>query len=170
MPNKKLLEALKLGYEAEKEGLRSYLKFAKETKVVSGKNMFVQLASDEVDHLELIERMISSLSEGTTVEKVEVPKGRLSKFMPDEKDVSLQPVEKGEIGDEEALKIALSHEKKAIDFYKAEAQKDYSKEVKDFFTKLAGVEEKHYQIIEAELDFMHQDGFWFDTMEFSLEK
>nr|WP_283804741.1 hypothetical protein [Flexistipes sinusarabici] len=66
--------------------------------------------------------------------------------------------------------MALSHEKKAIDFYKAEAQKDYSKEVKEFFTKLAGVEEKHYQIIEAELDFMHQDGFWFDTMEFSLEK
>lgn len=165
-----LLKALKLAYEAEKEGLRSYLKFAKQTKVSSGKNMFVQLASDEVDHMELIENMISNLSEGQTVEKVEVPKGRLSAFMPDQKDTSLQPVEKGEIGDQEALKIALSHEQKAIDFYNSEAAKDYSQEVKDFFKKLASVEEKHYQIINAELDFINEDGFWFDTMEFSLEK
>jgi len=169
MAEKELLKALKLAYEAEKEGLRNYLKFARETKVISGKNMFVQLASDEVDHMELIEEMIATLSDGKTVEKVDVPKGRLAAFMPDQKDLSLQPVEKGEINDEEALKIALSHEKKAIDFYNAEAEKNYDKEVKDFFKKLASVEEKHYQIISAELDFMRKDGFWFDTMEFSLE-
>jgi len=49
-----LLMALKLAYEAEKEGLRMYLKLAKKCNVASGKNMFIQLALDEVDHMELI--------------------------------------------------------------------------------------------------------------------
>jgi rubrerythrin len=168
MPEK-LVEALKLSYEAEKEGLRLYLKFAKQTKVGTGKNMFIQLAADEVDHLELIERFREKLLSGKPIEPITVPKGRLSKFMPNLKDVSLQPVDKGEIGDEEALKIALEHEKKAMDFYKEEAQKAQDKHVKEFFEKLAEVEGKHYAIIQAELDFLRSDGFWFDTREFSVE-
>jgi rubrerythrin len=165
----KLVEALKLSYEAEKEGLRLYLKFAKQTKVATGKDMFIQLAADEVDHLELIERFMEKILSGKPVEPVNVPKGRLSKFMPNLKDVSLQPVDKGVIGDEEALKIALEHEEKAMDFYKEEAKKAQDKAVKDFFEKLAEVESKHLAIIQAELDFLRSDGFWFDTKEFSVE-
>jgi len=164
-----LLKALKTAYEAEKEGLRTYLKFAKQTKVSSGKNMFIQLALDEVDHMELIERFTNQIMEGQKVEVIEVPKGRLSKFMPDVKDVSLQKIDKAELGDEEALKIALEHERKAHEFYKSEAAKAESPEVKEFFEKLAEVEEKHYNIIQAELDTIRNDGFWFDTMEFSVE-
>ncbi|MGA1863113.1 ferritin family protein [Deferribacter thermophilus] len=164
-----LLKALKTAYEAEKEGLRTYLKFAKQTKVSSGKNMFIQLALDEVDHMELIERFTNQIMEGQKVEVIEVPKGRLSKFMPDVKDVSLQKIDKAELGDEEALKIALEHERKAYEFYKSEAAKAESPEVKEFFEKLAEVEEKHYNIIQAELDTIRNDGFWFDTMEFSVE-
>lgn len=165
----RLLEALKLAYEAEKEGLRTYLKFAKQTKVGLGKDMFVQLAADEIDHMELIEKFRDNILAGQPIESIEVPKGRLSKFMPNVSDVSLQPVDKGSLGDEEALKIALEHEKKAMEFYKKEAEIATDPKVKDFFKKLADVESKHYSIIEAELDFLLKDGFWFDTKEFSLE-
>ncbi|BAI79843.1 rubrerythrin domain protein [Deferribacter desulfuricans SSM1] len=164
-----LLKALKTAYEAEKEGLRTYLKFAKQTKVLSGKNMFIQLALDEVDHMELIEKFTNQIMEGKPLEVIDVPSGRLSKFMPDASDASLQKVDKAELGDEEALKIALEHEKKAHEFYKEEASKATSPEVKEFFEKLAEVEEKHYNIIQAELDTIRNDGFWFDTMEFSVE-
>lgn len=164
-----LLKALKLAYEAEKTGLRSYLKYAKETKVGAGKNMFVQLAADEVDHMELIEKFTEKVMAGEPLEAVKVPQGRLSKFMPKTSDASLQAIDKGAIGDEEALKIALEHEKKAMEFYQKESEKSTNPNVKDFFAKLAEVESKHYAIIQAELDFIRKDGFWFDAMEFSVE-
>lgn len=165
-----LLNALKLAYEAEKEGLRMYLKLAKRCNVVSGKDMFIQLASDEVDHLELIEKFIDMKMAGKKYTFVDVPKGRLSKLLPNVNDMSLQPAEKAYITDEEALKVALAHELKARQFYEEESEKAYSDEVKKFFKDLAAVEDKHYLIIQTELDFINKDGFWFNVAEFSLEQ
>ncbi|MDY6820289.1 MAG: ferritin family protein [Deferribacterota bacterium] len=165
-----VLEALKLAYEAEKNGLRMYLGLAKKTNVISGKNMFIQLASDEVDHLELIEKFIDKKMAGKPYENIEVPKGRLSKIVPNVDESSLQPVEKAYVSDEDALNTALSHEMKARDFYLEESRKAENEEVKKLFEDLAAVEDKHYMIIQAELDYIHKDGFWFDTAEFSLEK
>jgi len=167
--SKALLIALKTAFNAEKEGIRMYLKFAKDSAVVSGKNMFIQLAADEVDHLEIVQESIDEHMAGKKYEKIKIPKGRLSKFMPDIKDLSLQPVDKADINDEEALKVAVKHELKAKNFYVSEAENTDNEEVKKIFTELADVEEKHYQILQTELDFIRKDGFWFDTMEFSLE-
>ncbi|MCA1927757.1 MAG: ferritin family protein [Calditerrivibrio sp.] len=164
-----LMKALKTAYEAEKEGLRAYLKYAKQTKVGTGKNMFVQLAMDEVDHMELIEKFIEKTMAGQPIEQVNIPKGRLSKFMPTTKDLNQKIIEKSSLGDEDALKVALAHEEKAMNFYLEEAKNSSDEKVKDFFLKLAEVEKKHFEIIKAELDFVSSDGFWFDTQEFSVE-
>jgi len=165
-----LIGALKTAYEAEKEGMRSYLKYAKETKVSGGKDMFIQLALDEVDHMELIQNFMEKMLKGETFTTVEVPAGRLSKIMPDLQDASRQKIDKASVSDEQALKVAMEQEMKAKEFYLAEASKAEDNVVKEFFEKLAGVEQKHYDILSAELSFMMEDGFWFDAMEFSLEK
>lgn len=161
-------KALKTAHEAEKEGLRAYLKYAKETKVESGKNMFIQLALDEIDHMELIDKFMEKTLKGEPIVPVDVPLSRLAKFMPNVKDI--KKAEKAGVSDEAALRVALAHEKKANQFYLDEAAKAEDPELKAFFKKLADVEQKHYDILQAELDFMQQDGFWFDAMEFSLEK
>lgn len=168
--SKSMQKALKTAHEAEKEGLRNYLKYAKETAVVSGKDMFVQLALDEMDHMEMIEDYMDKLLAGEVFKPVEVPKGRLSKFMPKLSDASMQKTEKSSVGDVTALKVAMAHEEKARKFYLEESDKAEDAELKAFFKKLADVEQKHYDIIQAEISFMEQDGFWFDAMEFSLEK
>jgi rubrerythrin len=168
--NFEFIVALKTAYEAEKEGMRTYLNYAKATEVSSGKNMFIQLALDEVDHMEMIQDFMEKTLKGEAYTEVEVPKGRLAGFMPDIADISKHKTEKSSVDDEKALKAAMEHEKKAKEFYLAEADKAEAKEVKDFFLKLAEVEQKHYDILNAELSFMQEDGFWFDTMEFSLEK
>jgi rubrerythrin len=165
-----VLAALKLAYEAEKSGLRMYLKLARNCNVLSGKNMFIQLASDEIDHLDLVEKLIDINMSGKKYTHIEVPAGRLSKILPSINDISLQPVEKANITDEEALKVALAHELKARNFYLEESEKEYSEEVKKLFKDLAAVEDKHYLIIQTELDFINKDGFWFDIAEFSLEQ
>lgn len=168
--SKQLLEAFRLAATAEKEGMRAYLNFAKNTKVDSGKNMFIQLALDEIDHLELIQTFIDKTFQGEEYTPAPVPAGRVSKFMPDVDDASRQKADKAHVEDEEALKIALEHEEKAKNFYTEQAGLTDNAEVKELFEKLAKVEQKHYDIIKAELDFIRQDGFWFDVMEFSLEK
>lgn len=168
--NFELIGALKTAFEAEKEGMRNYLHFAKETKVAGGKDMFIQLALDEVDHMELIQGFMEKMLKGETFVPVEVPAGRLSKILPDLQDASRQPIEKAGVSDEQALKVGMEQEQKARDFYLAEADKAQDTVVKDFFKKLADVEQKHYNILHAELSFIQKDGFWFDAMEFSLEK
>lgn len=165
--NSELLQALNLAKQAEIEGLKSYLKYAKQTESASAKNMFVQLALDETDHMELIQKFIDKTINGEVYEAAEVPKGRLSKFMPN--TANLKKENASTVTDEEALKIAMEHEKQAREFYLAEAEKSDVAEVKDFFSKLADVELLHYNILKAELDFMSQAGFWFDAMEFSVE-
>jgi len=168
--NFEFIMALKTAYEAEKEGIRTYLGYAKQTKVSSGKDMFIQLALDEVDHMEMIQNFMEKTLKGEAYTEVDVPKGRLAGFMPNVSDVSNHKTDESSVSDEKALKVAMEHEKKAKDFYLAEAEKAEIQEVKDFFLKLAEVEQKHYDILNAELSFMQDSGFWFDTMEFSLEK
>ena len=161
-------KALKTAHEAEVEGMKNYLRYAKATKYVNGKNMFIQLAMDEIDHMELIQKFMEKSLKGEPILPVDVPASRLAKFMPNIKDI--KKGDKAEVADTDALRIALAHEEKAKDFYLAESANAEDPELKAFFKKLADVEAKHYDIIKAELDFMAQDGFWFDAMEFSLEK
>lgn len=167
--SQKLLEALKTAYEAEKQGLRTYLNYAKQTEVGAGKDMFIQLALDEVDHMELIEKFSADITEGKSISNIDVPAGRLAKFTPDADKASLNKVEKATMNDQEALKVALDHEKNAEEMYEVLAKEETDPEVKRFFEEMAAVEEKHYQIIQAELDYIRQEGFWFDSTEFSLE-
>ena len=167
--NFELIGALKTAFEAEKEGMRTYLQFAKATSVAGGKDMFIQLALDEVDHMEMIQAFMEKMLKGETFTPVEVPAGRISKLLPDIADASLQKIEKASVSDEQALKVGMEQEAKAREFYLAEAEKVEDTVVKDFFIKLADVELKHYNILHAELTFIQQGGFWFDTQEFSLE-
>lgn len=165
----KLLEALKTAYEAEKQGLKTYLQYAKQTEVGAGKDMFIQLALDEVDHMELIEKFSADITAGKSFNNIDVPAGRLAKFAPDADKSKLNKVDKATMNDEAALKVALEHEKNAEDMYVVLAKEETNPEVKKFFEEMAVVEEKHYQIIQAELDYIRQEGFWFDSTEFSLE-
>lgn len=131
-----LLSLLKTAYEAEKEGMRNYLQFAKSTKVAGGKDMFIQLALDEVDHMELIQSFMEKTLKGETFTPVEVPPGRLSKIMPDLDDASRQPIEKGSVSDEQALKVGMEQELKAKAFYMEEAEKTEDNVVKEFLKNL----------------------------------
>lgn len=165
----KILEGLKIAYEAEKQGLKAYLEYAKQTKVGAGKNMFIQLALDEVDHMSLIEKFSSDITKGKSFTNIQIPTSRIEKFSPNIDKAQLCKVDKATIDDETALKVALDHEKNASNMYVELAKETTEPEVKKFFEDMSEVEEKHYQIIQAELNFMRQEGFWFDTLEFSLE-
>jgi len=156
--------ALATGLEAEKQSLRAYLRLAWETRDASGKQMFIRLATDEFEHMRLLEtwpgdQQATAAIEASTIEHL-VP--RLS-------DRSLRI--RGTEGQNQlsALQAALELERSAQAFYAESARKAQAGPARAVFTRLAEMEGAHYALIQAEIDNIQETGFWFGLREFTLE-
>jgi rubrerythrin len=155
--------ALATALEAEKQSLRGYLRLAWETRDSSGKQMFIRLATDEFEHMHLLE----SQQAGRAV-RLPAP-SLLEQLVPKLSDKSLRI--RGTAGQTElsALITALELEQSARDFYRARAEDAGSESARTMFGRLAEMEEAHQALLQAELDSIHGDGFWFGLPEFTLE-
>jgi rubrerythrin len=163
------LKALKTAIAAEKKGLDTYLGFALRTDDVSGKNMFIRLASDEFEHLNILERQARSLNESGDWLKVDIERSEVEAVVPrlDDKDVKIR----GTRGQDQvsALHIALNLEKKATEFYRTQTRSARDRKAREMYERLTAMEEAHYELLQAELDNISRTGFWFGLREFSLE-
>ncbi len=156
--------------EIEKDGLKTYLRFARETKDISGKNMFILLANDEFDHMNLLEEMLKEVTkEGTASLPVDVDLSVIEKVVPKIRQKDLATV--GKAGQDElmALRTARQMEKNAIEFYEKLYEIVDRPELKKLIRRLIEMEEGHYNIVQAEIDSITNTGFWFDMMEFTLD-
>lgn len=164
-----LISILKTAIELESKGLRTFLEFAKKTKNIAGKNMFIQLALDEQKHWTILEEQMDKLVKGKTISDIEIPTDDIEKILPKigEKIVKT----KGESGtdDIDALNAALDLESKASEFFKEKAEQVSNPEIKKLLLELSEWELRHYKIIDAELNAIQQTGFWFDVQEFMMD-
>lgn len=164
----KLAGVFELAKTNELKGLKHYLNFARETKNLSAKNMFIILANDELDHFNLIEREQKALLSKSSAKPVNVDTSLVERLFP-----KLSDVKKGaqsEPSDMDALKIALQLEDNSRNFYRKESEKTKNAVIKQLFLKLADIEDKHYQLIQAEIDNISKSGFWMDIPEFTMEE
>lgn len=168
-PDMKTIEGLRTAIQLEKEGLRAYLRFARQTKDETGKNMFIILASDEVDHMSILEKQLESHLEGGPWVKVETKDSDIQKILPRIREKAPKTEGKSGLHQVDALRMALDFEKRSMDFYTGQAGLTQDPVAKELFQKLARMEEAHYEIIQAELDSIGRTGFWFNVPEFSLE-
>jgi rubrerythrin len=163
------LKALKTAIEAEKKSLDTYLGFALRTDDVSGKNMFIRLASDEFEHMNILERQTLSLKETGDWLSVEVERSEVEAVVPhlEDKDLKIR----GTRGQDQvsALHVALNLEKKAAEFYRTQARKAPDNKARQMYGRLTAMEEAHYELLQAEIDNIARTGFWFGLREFSLE-
>ena len=164
MTDPETLAALTTAIEAEKRSLHKYLGFAWDTRDGSGKQMFIRLATDEFEHMRVLEtwqgdRQPSAAIEPSIIERL-VP--RLS-------DKSLQI--HGSEGQNQlsALSAALDLELSARAFYEEQSRKVRAEPARAMFARLAEMEAAHYALIQAEIDNIQQTGFWFGLREFTLE-
>ena len=114
--SQEVAELILKAIEVEKNGLKTYLKYAQETKELTGKDMFILLASDEYDHMVLLEAMLKNVMEEEDSElPVEVDLSIIEKVVPRFRDKDRLTV--GEAGADEliALKVALDMERNAIE-------------------------------------------------------
>lgn len=156
--------ALAIAIEAEKRSLRAYLKLAWETRDSSGKQILIRLATDEFEHMRLIETWQGDERPPSAIEPSVV--GRL---IPKLSDKSLQI--RGTDGQDQlsALVVALDLEKSARTFYEEQGRLTQEEPARALFSRLAEMEAAHYALIQAEIDSIQRDGFWFGLREFTLE-
>lgn len=163
------VKALKTAIEIEDNGLLNFLKFARQTKDTTGKNMFIRLAMDEHEHRRIIEKQLNNLMEGKPLIKIEIPKSEIEQVAPTIRDK--QQKTRGESGllEIDALNTALDLERKAAKFFREQANLISDAEAKALFIRLAEWEDAHFDLIQAELDSIQGTGFWFGIPEFQMD-
>jgi len=163
------IKALEIAINAEKTGLKTYLNFGYKTKDESGKNMFLRLASDELEHMTILEKQRESIQENQCWITVKLEKSEIEKLTPALK-AKIQKIKGSEGLDQmSALRTALDLEDRAIKFYREQAQASIDPKAKDMYERLVKMEQAHYELIQAEIDYIEKTGFWFNLREFSLE-
>jgi rubrerythrin len=163
-------DALQKAIQSEKSALEVYLRFARQTKNVSGKDMFLRLCQDELGHLNILEKELDNLMAGQKWVKAKFQHSDIEELLPHlSSSKELVQAGQGSPDDLSALNLALEMERKASNFYKRESQKALDKNARAMYLRLAEMEEAHYNLIQAELDHIKDVGFWFGIQEFTLE-
>jgi|Deesub1362A_J573_1020465.scaffolds.fasta_scaffold00089_45 rubrerythrin len=162
------VEALEFAIKVEKAGLKSYLEFARKSRDITGKNMFISLAKDEFAHMEILEKELNNIREKKGWEKVDIPESEVEKLIPVLDSIQKK---KGKSGMQEidALEMALEQEERSMRFYREQKEKVKDPVARKILEKLGEMELSHYLLIQSELDYIRNTGFWFDIPEFSLE-
>jgi len=161
------IEAIKMAIQMEKDGRAFYEEAAKKTENKLGKKMFETLAKDEIEHLNTFQKMfdkITGTGEWREIAQDSPKKGKVPIF---EEEIQ----KKGDVNPTEldALRTAMDNERKSIDFYNNVAEETEDPLGKKIFTKIREEEKYHYDLLQAQLDYLTKSGFWFDIAEFRME-
>lgn len=163
------IKALKTAIEIEDQGLITYLKFARQTKDEFGKNIFLQLAIDEYEHRHILERQLAKIEAHGAWTKIELPKTEIERLAPLIRDKVKRIKGESGLNDVDALQTALELERRAGQFFRDQSMATQAPEAQALFLRLAGWEDVHYDIIQAELDTIQHTGFWFNVAEFKMD-
>jgi rubrerythrin len=161
------IEAIKTAIQMEKDGLRYYKEAAEKTENEFAKKTFLRIAKDEAVHLKTFQQMFDTVTGSEEWRD-------LAEFTP---KVGRVPIFEGEIekkgnvnpSEVDALRIAIDNERKGIEHYKKAAAAAGDKMAKEIFDKIQKEEEYHYDLLQAQLDYLTKSGFWLDIGEFQMD-
>jgi rubrerythrin len=163
---KRLVDGLRQAMEAEVDGYHFYQMAARTTADPKGREIFEQLAREEVEHHNFLRAQYRSLSETGKVDAAaklgprKVLTGDHPIFSSD-----LKARAKSVNYEMSALSIGSHLELSAVRFYSDHAEKATDPAVKAFFSELADWEKGHYEALNRQLETLRGD-HW-DTMRFS---
>jgi len=149
-----------------------YFRHAKAIQDDQGRKVFEKLGAEEQGHVDYLEFCLSEWKKSGKVPDVPLksvlPKGK--KWIAEaQHKLQSRPGKRVVTADEiEALKIALQYEKDADGFYRKFVQ-ELPESERGMFTKFLEIEDGHLELVQAQLDNLQGNGFWFDSMEFRLE-
>jgi len=164
------LQALRQALDAEKEGMRAYMRLARKTSDTTGKNMFIALAQDEENHARVLQEQERQLENGLEWCGYEEKPSEILKLMPNLKPVEARKHSTSGMDQLDALRVALAQEQTAIELYRRQAETLSDGNAREMYRRLREMEESHYDLIQAQIDYIEGTGFWFGIPEFSLEE
>ena len=164
-----IVRALHVAIGNEKGACKRYIQFARNTKDEKGRLVLLNLALDEIGHLEKLERQLYVMMEGKSWVLPDPEEAALAVVDTPPPDTDIMHADIETLDDLGALQVAMEYEILANKFYLAQASKCDDDELKNLFLSLAAEEENHKKIIQAEIDSISESGFWFDYQEFSVE-
>ncbi|MFU8769586.1 MAG: ferritin family protein [Desulfotignum sp.] len=136
-----------------------------------GKKLFQALADDEQNHVAFLEYGLTVLRDETGLDMgkpgtaIPLPARDLEKIRE-----MAQQIPKNILGDlKRVLNAALSLEMETSRFYHNAIQKVDQGPVRDILKKFYEIEQRHVEVVQIELDFASNNGYWFNFMETDME-
>ena len=166
----RLDEAILTAIEYETRVRDHYLNSADKIRNSAGRRVFELLASEEQGHVDyLLARLGQWRRDGT------VGMFSLTSALPngDELKKALKTVEHlgpQDILDDErqVLDVALNLEKETSDYYRRLIGQ-VEGPAREMFQRFLEIEDGHVAMVQAEIDYLSDNGFWFDFTEFNME-
>jgi len=157
-----LIAGLKEAILTEQTGVQFYTVAANNTTDVRGREVFQQLARDEVEHQQWLRRQYGHVVEGTPWEEMQpVFHADLSGSSPIFSDGLRSRI--GEAHWEmTALSVGLALEEATVTRYRAMARAAEQPEVRRFFEELAGWEESHAEALSRQSNLL-KESYWHEA-------
>jgi Uncharacterized conserved protein len=154
------MDALELAMKMEQDGENFYRELAEKASNSGFREIFNQLADDEVKHFQLFKSMQQSPEpfKSTTILKYA---GNIFKQMIAEND--LKNLDATQLA---LYQKAMDLEKKSQAFYLAQAADDENKNQGQLFQKIAAEEEKHYFLLHNIYELVLRPQTWVENGEF----
>ena len=166
------LDAVQTAIDFEKNLTDFYSKSIQEIDDDSGKSILRKLANEESAHYQyLIEKKKEWLEKGevniydlSKVKKASLKMKKELKIMKEEL--------KNRTNDYrvEILLKAYENEKRSYQFYLEMTEKFSDPNKQQLFKEFLEMEKSHIMIVQAEIDSINQNGFWYDSFEINLEE
>jgi len=161
----------------ERDGYNFYTLAAERASSERGRAMFLDLASQEEEHLRLLLSEYRALEEGRAwlsyeeAMQADFPLNPMAPDLPGEEPPEPLPVftperEVSLEGDIAALEFGLETEQISRDLYAQAAQETDDPHAHEAYEFLTHQEEQHYQLLQNTLEYLTQNQTWWDSDEY----
>lgn len=145
MTFKTLKEAIAFAINREAEEMGFYETYARKTEKPATRTTFIQLAQEEKQHKELLEKITSKdLANPPSADK-EIPDLGLAGLL---RETQFSP----DMEFPEALRFAIKREEESIKLYSTMLETAQTRELNNFFRHLVTQEKEHKNRLESEYD------------------
>ncbi len=166
----RLDEVILTAIEYETRVRDHYLNSADRIRNRAGRRIFELLASEEQGHIDYLLACLGKWRRNGTIGTFSLlpalpPAAEMRKAM-----VPVEGLKPSEVLDDErqVLDVALNLERETSDYYRRLVCQ-LQGAAQQMFAGFLEIEEGHVAVVQAEIDFLSDNGFWFDFTEFNQE-
>ena len=161
---------IKESIQLELDGQSFFEHVADATHNELGKKMFLKLAKDEAQHLKVFSDIFTELvGEDWKKHIGDVKKSEKAPMIEALAKKVKSAGKEDRASELEAISIAMDLERNAIEFFSNAANKTTDAKSRDVFSRIADEERLHFDLLQAQYDYLTNSGFWFDIAEFRMD-